>query len=1533
MSTSTAMNRGGADPALPSLPHPADVISRIATIHSSPTSPADVPAAFQQLRETVTTALHLLRQATTDREREDWLDVLLTVFAGAKDDSHDDSHYSLLFSQHGHTPPPSATLYSHPSSTRPTPLPSVPSPLLSKLKGKRATPPIAQPASGGGRFEYRGVVAFTDRFDSTSPSTLFIDLIDAFHEAGGYPILSHLVSPTSPLSPPCLPPSLLLALVRLAALHSPHLQSAFASHWFPPLIVQALQCIAGLSELQVKSLTKAQIDGIYSSLFSITAACTLPSLLPSIHSSRLALFHHLLCSDLFEKRIIAMSLLNDSLEAMTRKDDASIPPSLLIDFVVNADLVTYLLSPPTSHPELIKRCLPLLTFAHTHQLLTSSHFPLLASWLHSGYDHALHIVYSLMLDLVPLFSIATCVSLYQTMMDTLRPEALTTGMLRFFYHFSMKALGKRAAILEERRGKVGERRDDDPLMAELRFVDGEWIGLTTCWSLFRHSYTDVGAHPLPPIITSTAISLLQAMLRSPLCEAQRDFYACACIENLQHGMAASISVQVLSSIIQSFPPMVGRKVEPQWHGSQAEYVVWLESRWHLVDLVVSGMAADGVRETKGLSGMRGLALSLPPASPSVGASFSYPQSPSSTTSSSSSASSASPPSLSHLQTHFHFLNAFLRLSTLTLSLVQARRLWSDHFLHSASPASQAATLRFFHALLSHRSKVKQGISLCIDDAVCLSFLQDCLCRLPLESFTPLTFTCFELYFLAVNSQQTLLTTSSPSAMAVNSYALHGLDELWSLVMSARDATVREDAVRLLLRVYHARSNIAAHGAEGYIKRCLNGMNSPIQPSSSFSAAQVHSPATPHTPSASPRPPPDDEEPPLTPLSRAQEGHDEGNQISPSNGGVDWEDESVRKERTARCLRLLHEFIKGPKPTPTPLPTSAGGATAGKEEKEGDVQVILQLKPPGTMKHVLTLPAHTTVVALRQHAAPLFSHPPSYLDLVGTATSSFNNKLIPDAVTLLSIPSNPQVRSVTVTVTRRPAPEEIRPTTHVSADSAASLLAQSLKNYERVFELMAPRHPVSLAKPAFELLQLLPANQSLFVAVLGLQMKWKRLLPSQAPLQLLHTLGVVSDIIHKQPFESDIVGVKRDSWLTTFIDTDGLLHLREVMMRGLSADVNGGGGVWMKAMRVKVFGVLMSMMIDIARTNSKAREVVCEKAKQAAIAHRVIEVLADATLGMTQSDAPTAAESRFIAECCVPTINACFAYLQLLLSTPNRADEVVAVWTSLYSPHFSHLFLHTLMESPFVEMRKAVSLNVRLLTEQHLTPPLPDQPNPLMFFTNLLLSSISQLSTASPSASPLRTGELFDLLSTLFRSPQLKGSSLLQSGRGEAVVQTLKSLISRHPSLETSKAVSDDGLRGLLAFTAQLLRFDPALKEVAGADLVRLLYVDVLFAVDESRAVLQAKAKHPETRTQAFQTLLAATIRCQANMEELLQLTLLAHSQSSTKRVKRVWELDSEGMKGSYVGLKNLGNTSPLITQHPLCSQHLLAPHLVTLYRC
>ena len=1558
----------------------ADVLSTTCALHCTPVSLQDVPAVLSQLRLVLSIAVRQLQLTTPDREREreDWLALLHTVFAGVKDESSDGRPYSLLFTEHGHTPPPTAV-----PQQSPPPVPSRSSSLTGK-KGKKAA------LSSGSKqsvpaLEYRGSCAFVDRFDSSSPSTLLIDLINHFHDEGGHQLLTLVISPQPSFSQTesstsallssvqftSAPPSacVLVSILQLLQLHAPHLLPAFTAAYLPGFTSQLLICLSAFSDAQLKAITKQQIDSIYASLSSLLAACpsVSSSLLPQLVLSRLRLSHSLLCSDQFEKRIISMSLLNECIEAAGRGDEAAVSTTQqLLAFIVSTGIVPYLLSPSTSHPELIKRSLPLLSFCHSHRLLQASHLALLASNLQSHHQHSLHIIYVLLLELAAVLLLSSLHQLYRVMTEgSSAPQQVTVGLLRFLHSFSMRVLARRAAAVEERRAKgVGERKEEAELAAAaaeaLRMDDGQWIGLSTCWRIFTLSHTDA-ASSLPPLVASTAVSLLQSMLRSPLCEGQRDYYAALCVDNVQHRRDPANSLLILQAIIGSFPAMLGQRCTPQWHASQAEFVHWLESRWQLLDLVIAGMAVDGVRELKqgsGLHSMKALSLALLSASPSSASSSSSfsipPPSPAVATASASSASSppsSSPPRTSPLQTHFNFLVAFLSLSTLTLSLPQARRVWHDHFLHAhASASSQAHSLRFFYQLLSQRSKAKPaaGMSLCIDDSVCLFFLSDCLCRLPLESFTRLSFSCFELYFLHVNAQQTLLSSAVAGSMAVNSYSLHGVDELWSLVMTAREESVRDGAVRLLLRVYHARSSIASVGAEGFIRRCLQFMNSPLQPSSSFSAAQVHSPATPHTPSASPLPPQDDEEPPLTPVSPANgpsahsvsshtaDNHDDYVNSSPSNASADWEDEAVRNERTARCLRLLHAFIAGPAPSASSSgsssQSSAGGTGKG-DEKDEQMQVILQLRPPGNMKHVLSLPCSSSVAALRQAAAPLFSHPPSYLELSGTATSLFNNKTIADSTPLLSIPSNRQVRSVTVTVTRRPLPEDIRPTSSVAADSAAALLASNVKHYEKLYQLMAPKHSVSLSQPAFQLLQLLPVNVSLFRAVLTQSLKWKQLMPAQSPLQLLHILSVVRDVIAKQQYESDIVSAKRDSWLSAFVESDGLLHLRDVMMKGLGAGGAGaaaGGGspasssgdaagaVWLRGMRVRVLGALLQLLLDIAGSQQRARDVVCEKERHAAIGQRVLDIIAEASTAMTAADAAAAADPRFIADCCVPTLNAAFSYLQLLLSTPGRSEENALLWSQLYSSSFPQLFLHTLLHSPFPDIRRAMSANVRSLIVDFQSA----QGSPLLTFTRVLLAALSELSSSSAvSPSPRNTGEYFSLLSSLFRSPHLRESSVLQQGRGEELVRTLMQLIASHSSLEKDRQHVDDSLRGLLAFTAVLFHFDPALKEQAGPELVRLLYSDVLFAVDEARGAFVAKAKHPETRTQAYQTLLALLLRSQNNMGELLSLTFDAHSQGR-RRERKAWELENEGLKqpAMYVGLKNLGNTCHQTAAHSTAEQ-------------
>ena len=865
-------------------------------------------------------------------------------------------------------------------------------------------------------------------------------------------------------------------------------------------------------------------------------------------------------------------------------------------------------------------------------------------------------------------------------------------------------------------------------------LDGQWIGLSTLWHIFANSQQADGAGAFLPAVSHYAVASLQAMLRSALCEPQRDYYSAACVDNLQHNRVPVSSLSVLLTIIQSFPPLLGRRCEPQHHGSAAEYVLWMEGRWHIVDLTIAAMTAEGVREVKGAAvkqqnGSNGLSVVMP--TPTVTSSshhFNFPPTPSMSLSAASSAASNpsasnTPAAASRLQSHLNFLVHFFRLSTLTLHHHQAKRLWHDHYLYPASSgSSHSHLLQFFHSLLSHRAKSQQhNICVCIDDAVCLYVLSDCLSSLPLSSFSPLTFSCFELYFLHVNAQQGLLSSPNPSTMTVNSWSLHGLDVLWWLVMSVRVDEVRVGAMRLLLRVYHARSSIARVGAENFIKQCLQYMHSPVQPSSSWSAAQMYSPQTPHTPSASPLPPHDDDEPPLTPHSPNTTdaagliADDQPAGHSPSNA-ADWEDEGARNERMARCLMLLHSYIQGPTaPSATASQTShttSGGSGRADDKAEDSMQVILQLKPPGNMKHVLTLPATTTVAALRQQAAPLFLHPSTHLDLTGTATSLYNNKTIPDTLPLTSIPSNTQVRSITLTVTRRPVPDTIQPTSPSPSDSPASLLSSNLKQYQEVYQLLSTKYPVSLSQPASKLLSLLPVNGALFKAVVDQGLKWKALLPPQSPLQLLHVLNVVDDVLSKQSFESEGVSRKRDEWLMRFVEGGGLLHVRDVWEQGVSVDVNGAGG-WLRCMRVRVLGALMQLMTKVARATDKARQRVCESGRFALITQRIVECIHDASAGLSEADmSPSSvADCQLVSSCCVSTIDAAFNYLFLLLSHAANTDDIVAVWTHLYSPAFTtHAVLSTLLHTPFVDVRKAVSANVRtLFVDQHTAAPVLNQP--------------------------------------------------------------------------------------------------------------------------------------------------------------------------------------------------------------------------------
>ena len=421
-----------------------DVAIRTGSLHSTPVVPSALPAVLDHLKAVVLLCIDQLQQATGEKEKDGWLGVLYAVFAGIKDD--DGSYYSPVFLEHGHTPPPTATLIALPPAPSTSAFPSLQSLTLGSKKGKKSTAasPSAAVASER-RYEYRGAAAYVDRFDAHSPSTLLIDLINHFHQHSGYLLLDRLISQSTAGNPS---PALLTSVVQLLQLHAPHLVPTFSASFLPPFISHLLSCLTGWSDVQVKSLTKAQVDGLYSSLVAILVSCNLPSLLPSVYSSKLQLSCRLLTADIFDRRLTGMALLNEMLEgsaSIAQKQQLSASPPQLAACIRQNDLLTLLLNPASSHPELLKRCLPLLSFAVSHSLLTSAHLSLLTEWLSSSHDHALHIVYQLLLDLVDVLPIPACIALYKAFTANLQPANTATTLVRFVYHYSMKLLTQATA--------------------------------------------------------------------------------------------------------------------------------------------------------------------------------------------------------------------------------------------------------------------------------------------------------------------------------------------------------------------------------------------------------------------------------------------------------------------------------------------------------------------------------------------------------------------------------------------------------------------------------------------------------------------------------------------------------------------------------------------------------------------------------------------------------------------------------------------------------------------------------------------------------------------------------------------------------------------------------------------------------------------------------------------------------------------------------------------------------------------------------
>jgi len=1529
--------------------------STIESCHVNGCDASEIPAIQSSLTSAVTECIHSIQSCHVDNhsEKRAWILLLCLLFEGSVRDS--DAPFSEYFAQHGHsiageTPTPATTQQ---QSQQPG--------TVGKGKGKKPVksspaPPSSAPSVN---YSYVGSCAQVDIANVANISTLLIDLINHFHDEGGYQTLILSLSATPSLKTPndlSSPPSPLLiaAILRLIHCHSSHWTEAFSSTFSSLLTTTLNSSLSSYTETQMKLITKTNFDSIFTQWLAIIAnsSKSQAALTETIWKLKLELSWKLLTGEVFEKRILAINAINEAIDAThsTQTEKSSLSISQFQSFLTSHNLIDYLLSMTQSHAELLKRCSSLLSFTIQQQLLNDSHLQLLTNWLTSDHDHTLSIVQTLLLNLSSMFDYHSNIRLYQLMMNSIEPAAMTVTMLQFFHSFAMRVLIQQSTV-----------KSSIPTKS---IPEGQWIGLVTFFTIFELSCSN-NSSVIRPSVALASVSLLQSMLKHSCCQSQRDYYANACINNIKNGVGSDQSLNILQSIISSFPAMVGVKFDPQHQASQAEYVAWLEQKYLISNVVIESANKDSLyantRDTRQSSASNNgnvtnnygnynnnhnsdeLRITLPLPSPAAAHVASTPSISSSGQNNFHRQSNFSFDSqTASLNIHFNFLLTLYRASTLTLSNPQAQRLWRDHFIHGFSVLSRHSLCNFLSSLLNSRARSgnqRAMIGYCIDDSVCLYLLDQCLCSIPMNHFDRNIFQTFELYFLHVNAHQNLLSSYDLKTMNINSWSLHGIDELWNLIVSSKEKQVVDSAATLILKIYQSKSSISQIGANHFIKQCFSYMNSSVQPLASFSAAQVYSPRTPEQ-SPSPQVSMGDEDEnenyhtgnfdPTSPnsmerLSMNDSTDSVNSATSPShNDGVDEEDEAARNDRTARCLKLLSLFIKGPiaitgtKTSATNSSSSSSSPHTTSNSSDDSILVFIQWKAgvnSSWSKASLTLQPNTTIAAIRQHAAPLLSHPASYIDFMGTATSHFNNKIVPDTTLINTIPTQAQTKTVTLTAIKRAMPDTLQPTCLSSTDSPALILSQNLQFYQKLFELLAPKHPVVLIQPAYTVLTTLPVNTTLFNAIIAHQLTWKRLLPFHSPLQLLHTLSIINDIISPQLYENEIIHLARESWMIHFIESGGLIHLRDVLIKGLSIDACHSHA-WMRGMRLKTFGIIVKLFVDLChRKPQLVWPIINSDNFHSLIGLRLFDLINEASVGISSSTLFNETSESFITDCCVTTIHSCFTLIRMLLTPSpqssninnNYNNENSIIWQYFYSSSFGELFLQSLFYSRYSSIRGSMSSEIiELIGGAHQqSAPLTNQPSPFIYFIQTLLSALTKF-TENPSLPD--SGEYFSLIQELLKMAAKSNISVINEERGKSLVKLLIQLIQSRAFNETRSRKSEI-LKGILGFAAVLFRCDPALRELAGTEMIQLIYNECLFQIDQQNSALTAKARNQETRSQAYQTLLSLIIKSPNNIQSLLSLISAAHS-TSLSRDRAIWELESESlsMKNNYVGLKNLGNT-------------------------
>jgi len=726
-----------------------------------------------------------------------------------------------------------------------------------------------------------------------------------------------------------------------------------------------------------------------------------------------------------------------------------------------------------THVELMKLMPPFYKFLAYNKMLTQEHVTLLWEGGIKGGDHFRREVYDLIAELAGLVEVDLLDWIYEELISRVPVEDMDEVTFRLVRGFTEPALRRQGAS----GAAAGAAGGDEPAEDSAAAPSGSRYGIDL---LFRLLQDDTAV----PVETATAAqTTLVEILRHPDLRHHRRVALGNCIANIKSGASVAQSLSLASSFVMALPGVPPRGSTAP---SEREDVLnALEEEESMVETVVSDIArycaqaseAAAKRETTDATAVL------------VG-SFAHN---------------------AQLNRRLDFLRLFLTGCDAELSFDQLSKLWAVLCDAPAVPSDRDLFLEWVRSAADSETTTNSRSA-----AVLSAFSDDVLDRLFDEllcsgdKLVPATlgmsgFACFRYFFLTLNQNDNKLriVNIADANFFVSSVDVRGIDQLWSIVLSAEDNDVAAAAAHLLVRLH---SRVVASQTEevwtGFVRHCMSSIKSA------------------------------------------------GDAVAASDA-----ESAGAMRRIAGLMSLLSSFLSDVDAAASPLfdltvahykkgsSPSEMKLRVRKSTTVGNVRdmVAARLNHPANQLRLVTPRPATGVGTVTQLKAP-------FDDMRTLAEARVVNKL--QAMCL----ERPEVD----TMAHEPSPID-----DVEADRGhpRQILSSSDEYFEQLFSLLSLPED-SIVADAWELIQALPVNDKIRRDVHTLQgvlasggsggegsagVDWEKLLDGSSNLRLLYSLQIVDGIVEHRANASDADEDARQAWCDAFVAAGGFAHLHSLLM--------------------------------------------------------------------------------------------------------------------------------------------------------------------------------------------------------------------------------------------------------------------------------------------------------------------------------------------------------------------------------------------------